>query len=126
MVSHIMGHLERQHGFRSRLSCESQLTEFYHDIVSNTFEGFQTDVLVMDFSKAFDKVGHQRLLEKVTRYGITGPTKRWVAQFLSDRTQTVVLEGHRSDTVPVTSGSLRALYWVRVSFYFTLMTWLRS
>ena len=111
MVSHIMGHLERhnalykfQHGFRSRLSCESQLTEFYHDIVSNTFEGFQTDVLVMDFSKAFDKVGHQRLLEKVTRYGITGPTKRWVAQFLSDRTQTVVLEGHRSDTVPVTSG----------------------
>ena len=93
-----------QHGFRSRLSCESQLTEFYHDIVSNTFEGFNPDVLVMDFSKAFDKVGHQRLLEKVTRYGITGPTKRWVAQFLSDRTQTVVLEGHRSDTVPVTSG----------------------
>ena len=111
MVSHIMGHLERhnalykfQHGFRSRLSCESQLTEFYHDLVSNTYDGNQTDVLVMDFSKAFDKVGHQRLLEKVTRYGITGPTKRWVAQFLSGRTQTVVLDGHRSDTVPVTSG----------------------
>ena len=67
-------------------------------------DGFQTDVLVMDFSKAFDKVGHQRLLEKITRYGITGPTRRWVAQFLSSRTQTVVLDGHRSDTVPVTSG----------------------
>ena len=111
MVSHIMGHLERhdalyrfQHGFRSQLSCESQLTEFYHDLVSNAHDGSQTDVLVMDFSKAFDKVGHQRLLEKITRYGITGPTHRWVGQFLSDRSQAVVLDGFRSDTVPVTSG----------------------
>ena len=86
------------------LSCETQLTEFYHDLVSNCHSGHQTDVLVMDFSKAFDKVGHERLLEKVTRYGITGPTQRWIRQFLSDRRQRVVLDGEQSDTVPVTSG----------------------
>ena len=111
MVHHIMGHLDRhnilypfQHGFRSRLSCETQLLEFYHDLVGNCYDGHQTDVLVMDFSKAFDKVGHERLLEKVTRYGITGATKNWIGQFLTDRKQRVVLDGYYSNSVPVTSG----------------------
>ena len=111
MVHHIMGHAQehnilyaRQHGFRSMLSCETQLTEFYHDLVSNCHGGHQTDVLVMDFSKAFDKVGHERLLEKITRYGITGHTQRWIRQFLSNRLQRVVLDGEQSSTVPVTSG----------------------
>ena len=55
MVHHIMGHTEEhdilyafQHGFRSMLSCETQLAEFYHDLVSNCHSGHQTDVLVMD------------------------------------------------------------------------------
>ena len=111
MVHHIMKHAQEhnilyalQHGFRSMLSCETQLTEFYHDLVSNCHGGHQTDVLVMDFSKAFDKVGHERLLEKITRYGITGHTQRWIRQFLSDRKQTVVLDGEQSSAVPVTSG----------------------
>ncbi len=36
--------------------------------------GKQTDILIMDFSKAFDKVGHERLLAKLVHYGITGKT----------------------------------------------------
>ena len=58
----------------------------------------------MDFSKAFDKVGHERLLEKITSYGITGLTNQWIRQFLSNRRQRVVLDGEGSDMVPVTSG----------------------
>ena len=65
MVRHIMNHNDKhrilyefQHGFRSKLSCETQLLEFYHDLCSNCYEGHQTDALVMDFSKAFDKVAH--------------------------------------------------------------------
>ena len=83
MVKHIMNHDDQhgiqydfQHGFPSKLSCETQLLEFYHDLCTNCYEWHQTDVLVMDFSKAFDKVGHKRLLEKVTRFGITGATRR--------------------------------------------------
>ena len=30
--------------------------------------GVQTDVLIMDFSKAFDKVGHKRLIKKLDFY----------------------------------------------------------
>ena len=58
----------------------------------------------MDFIYAFDKVGHERLLRKITSYGITGLTHQWIRGFLSDRKQRVVLDGEHSDTVPVTSG----------------------
>ena len=59
-----------QHGFREGRSCETQLVELVHDLADNMLGGGQTDVLVMDFSKAFNKVGHQRLLLKLDHYGV--------------------------------------------------------
>ena len=55
-----------QHGFRSRRSCETQLVQFVHDIISNLDGAMnrghkQTDLIIMDFAKAFDKVPHRRL-----------------------------------------------------------------
>ena len=38
----------------------------------------QTDVIVMDFAKAFDKVPHKRLLYKLDFYGIRGSTHKWI------------------------------------------------
>jgi hypothetical protein len=93
-----------QHGFRTHRSCETQLLEFTTDIANNMRDGKQTDVLVMDFSKAFDKVGHERLLHKLAHYGIRGKSLAWIRSFLSGRTQEVVVEGSHSDKVPVTSG----------------------
>lgn len=61
-------------------------------------EGKQTDVLVMDFSKAFDKVRHKHLQCKLKHYGIIGKTNKWIQSFLSDRTQVVVLEDEKSYT----------------------------
>ena len=61
-----------QHGFRSKLSCETQLMEFVRDLAENMYTGHQTNVLVMDFSKAFAKVGPRRLLTKLQGYGVTG------------------------------------------------------
>ena len=58
----------------------------------------------MDFAKAFDKVPHQRLLYKLKFYGIKNQTLTWISAFLSNRTQTVVLDGESSDIAPVTSG----------------------
>ena len=58
----------------------------------------------MDFAKAFDKVPHQRLLCKLKFYGIKNQTLTWISAFLSNRTQTVVLDGESSDIAPVTSG----------------------
>ena len=93
-----------QHGFRDRRSCETQLLEFVQDIVTNMQDGLPTDVCVLDFSKAFDKVGHQRLVEKMKWYGIQGNVNHWIADFLKNRTQSVIIEGVSSSKVPVISG----------------------
>ena len=58
----------------------------------------------MDFAKAFDKVPHKRLLYKLDHYGVRGTTNRWIASWLADRTQEVVLDGTHSDSAPVISG----------------------
>ena len=84
-----------QHGFRSRRSCETQLVQFYHNWVSNLDRALnrdqkQTDVIVMDFAKAFDKVPHRRLLYILEYYRIRGSTHKWISSWLSERSQKVV------------------------------------
>ena len=64
----------------------------------------QTDLIIMDFAKTFDKVPHRRLLHKLEYYGIRGSTNKWINSWLSERTQQVVLDGQASDPVPVLSG----------------------
>ena len=91
-------------GFRSKRSCETQLVTLIEDLMRFSIAGYQTDLVLLDFSKAFDKVSHQKLLLKLHRYGIRGPTLKWIQAFLSDRTQTVVIDNEKSATVPVTSG----------------------
>ena len=63
-----------------------------------------TDVIIMAFAKAFDKVSHRRLLYKLDYYGIRGSTHKWISSWLSERSQKVVLDGQASDPVPVLSG----------------------
>ena len=63
----------------------------------------QRDLIIMDFAKAFDKVPHRRLLNKLDFYGQRGSTHKWINSWLSMRTQQVVLDGQASDTVPVSS-----------------------
>ena len=63
-----------------------------------------TEVLLIDFSKAFDSVPHQRLLLKFNYYGITGNSVSWIENFLLDRTQYVQVSGTRSSWISVTPG----------------------
>ena len=98
-VSNINKHLaldsilaDCQHSFRSQRSCETQLVKFVHDIISNLDGAVnrghkQTDLTIMDFAKAFDKVPHRRLLHKLEYYGIRGSTHKWINSWLSGRTQ---------------------------------------
>ena len=58
----------------------------------------------MDFSKAFDKVNHLKLLYKLSCFVVKGNTLNWIQSFLIGRTQTVVLDGESSEEVKVTSG----------------------
>ena len=58
----------------------------------------------MDFSKAFDKVGHQRLIKKLDYYGVRSKTRDWIQAFLANRTQQVIIRGKYSDIAQVQSG----------------------
>ena len=82
-----------QHGFRSKHSCESQLLITTDEFIQNFESKTQTDVVVLDFSKAFDVVPHQRLLHKLDHYGIRGTTLNWIQNFLTKITQKVVVDG---------------------------------
>ena len=93
-----------QHGFRARRSCETQLVTLTHELALSLDNSTQTDMVVLDFSKAFDRVPHQRLMRKLHHYGVRGSTLSWISSFLTGRTQKVVVEGCSSDSIPVVSG----------------------
>ena len=66
--------------------------------------GKQTDLILLDLSKTFDKVAHEKLLLKLHQYGIRGGTLKWIKDFLDNRKQTAVINGINSDEVPVSPG----------------------
>ena len=109
--SSIINHFERnniltdsQHGFRKRRSCETQLLLTINDLAKGLDDRQQIDAMLLDFSKAFDKVPHQRLLLKLKHYRVRGHLLECIEDFLSARTQEVVIEGQKSSPSPVTSG----------------------
>ena len=61
-------------------------------------------VVYLDFAKAFDKVDHQILLEKLKKYNISGELYNWLSEYLSNRRQAVVIQGTKSYEANVQSG----------------------
>jgi len=109
--THLFSHLEshnilcdQQHGFRPRRSCESQLITTVNNITKALDRGLQTDIIFLDLSKAFDKVPHHHLCNRLSFYGIRGNILTWIQNFLSNRHQQVILEGSFSESQAVKSG----------------------
>ena len=95
---------DQQHSFRRNRSSESQLLLRTNDFAKTLHKIRQTDVIIMNFSKAFDVVPHNKLLLKLDHYGIHGQTANLVSNFLMQRKQRVVIGGENSDSVRVQSG----------------------
>ena len=111
LYKHIIQHLQSykvlsdaQHGFQRRRSTEIQLLLCLQDLATGIENRHQTDAILLDFSKAFDVVPHEGLLLKLEHYGVRGNLHNWISSFLRNRTQRVVIEGHSSPVVPVSSG----------------------
>ena len=94
----------RQHGFRQNRSCLSQLLEHYQLIIQCMESGQGVPVVYLDFCKAFDKVDHKLVLEKLRSMGISGNLLRWIGSFLLNRKQIVVVDKARSFENEVKSG----------------------
>ena len=85
-----------QYGFLPNRSCVTQLLSVLHTVGQSLDNNIQSDMIYLDFAKAFDTVDHSALLAKLRLYGVKG--------HLTERTQRVVLENAASPWPPITSG----------------------
>ena len=111
VTNHILSYLEdhtllspHRYGFRAGLSCTSQLIHLFHAWASALDKGKTSDVVFLDFEKAFDSVPHLHLYLKLKQYGIRGQILEWLSDFLLEQYQRVVLEGESSKWTKVSSG----------------------
>ncbi|XP_076436154.1 uncharacterized protein LOC143275761 [Babylonia areolata] len=129
LTSTIMVHFEhhgvlndRQRGFRRGWSCETQLLEFADELVENMTRGKQTDVLILDFAKAFDRINHSLLIHKFHYFGIRGALNRWIADFLRDWRQAVISTEHARTPSVSNPESLKAACSDHACFWSTSTT----
>ena len=114
VCSNIVAHLDeynlsdRQHTFRKRHSCKTQLTTVINDWAKVLDNRGQIDTFILDFEKAFDTPPHELLKIKLFSYGICGKTLKWTDFFLCFR-QRVVVNGVKSDWAQFCGLSPRAL-----------------
>jgi len=94
---------EGQHGLRPGYSCESQVITVCRDIADSLDDGDKIDAIIVDFSKAFGLVPHDRLLTKIANSGVDSKVVVWIREFLLGRTQRVRVGGQLSEEVRVTS-----------------------
>jgi hypothetical protein len=111
LCSHLTHYLEsnsllsvQQFGFRKGKSTEDQLLLSYADVVCGWEKHEIVDMVFLDFSKAFDRVNHSVLLQRLSNFGIVGPVLSWISAFLSGRTFQVCVDGELSLSRPVLSG----------------------
>ena len=76
----------------------------FNDLAYNQEQGLVTDIIILDFAKAFDTVSHRKLLIKSKSHGIGTQLIRWIENLLIGRTQTVIVNGAASTRCDVLSG----------------------
>ena len=94
-----------QHGFRKSRSCITQLLQVMNDITRYIEDHKDIDIIYLDFSKAFDTVPHQRLINKLKAYSINGKLLKWITDFLNERKQRVRVNSSYSSYSTIDSGN---------------------
>ena len=95
---------QNQFGFRAGRSTSDQLLLVYSEVSRKFDEGGVVDVVLFDYSKAFDVIRHDIMIEKLQRLGIHGNTLHWIESFLTGRLMTVSVKGTQSKPREVLSG----------------------
>jgi len=111
LYNHLISFIEKneiipkvQHGFRKGKSVTTQLLETFNEF-SIALENKQfIDVIYFDFSKAFDTVPHDKLVNKLYKIGIRGSLLQLLKNYLADRKFTVMIQDYKSDLVDINRG----------------------
>ena len=93
-----------QHGFLPGKSCTTNLIETMDYVTEQMDDKKPVDIIYIDFSKAFDKVPHRRLLVKLESLGFNDQLLKWIKSFLTGRTMSVKINQSLSDELDVSSG----------------------
>ncbi len=93
-----------QFGFRRGRTVDDQLLLTYDFVTGAVDGGSVVDVVLFDFSKAFDVVDHSLLLDKLKCLGIGDPLLAWIGSFLQGRSMYVSVSGVHSRIKRVMSG----------------------
>ena len=105
IISFVVDHINpAQFGFLQHHSTLHQLLTFTKYISDSFRNNGQTDVIYLDFKKAFDSVAHNELLAKLWSFGITGTNWKWFQAYLTSRRQCVHFNTITSKLLPVLSG----------------------
>nr|CAI5842328.1 unnamed protein product [Callosobruchus analis] len=93
-----------QSGFKKNHSTTTALMKVTKDIATSMDNSKVTLLILLDFSKALDLVDHNLLIAKLSHYGLKSKALQWFMSYLSDRRQTVKINGEFSEERVVTSG----------------------
>ena len=95
-----------QHGFVKHRSTTTQLIDrpTYSDISINLDSGNQTDIIFLDFAKAFDSVPHDLIVHKLKTFVFGSNLLKWIENYLQGQYQSVMIDGQVSSPLPVASG----------------------
>ena len=93
-----------QHVFQKGKSCVTQLIEVLYDIGHALDRKLESDIIYLDFAKAFDSVCPAKLVLKLKTFGIDDPLLAWFYSYLTGRRQRVVINGTFSNWTGVGSG----------------------
>ena len=94
----------KQHGFVTGRSCTTNLLEMVNFAIDSMVVKSQTDVLYTDFEKAFDRVPHKILLQKMVKIGFGKQIVKWFYEYLKSRKQFVQIGQAKSSSFEVPSG----------------------
>ena len=85
-------------------STQTQLLDHFCRVYEALEEGVRMDTVYLDFAKAFDKVDHEILMEKLAENKIKGKLGKWIREFLRNRKYRVIVNGEKSEEQDVKSG----------------------
>jgi hypothetical protein len=93
-------HDPHQSAYRKFHSTETALIKVQNDILNSLDNNDVTMLVMLDLSAAFDTIDHITLLQRLnTNFGISGKPLEWIRSYLSDRHQTVTINGELSNPV---------------------------
>ena len=93
-----------QYGFRENRSTSMAILTFVEKIKESLDNCNFSIGLFLDFSKAFDMIDHDILLEKLNIFGIRGLCLSWIKSYLTNRKERVVISGKSSNFTTLTAG----------------------